>query len=70
MTKHSVVTALRARRVLAEQNVISHESEINIIDSPYISDIPNGLRDALSNASYDTVLFCDICKEGPQDQTH
>jgi len=62
---NGVVTALRARRALADQNVIGHESEIDIIDSPYVSDIPNGLRDALSNASYDAVLFCDICKEGP-----
>ena len=67
--KYSVVTALRARRDLAEQKVIGHESEIDIIDSPYISDIPDGLRDALSNGRYDTVLFCDICKEGPGSNT-
>mmetsp|Transcript_1141 Transcript_1141/g.2241 ORF Transcript_1141/g.2241 Transcript_1141/m.2241 type:complete len:816 (-) Transcript_1141:200-2647(-) len=66
---NGVVTALRARRDLAEQKVIGHESEIDIIDSPYISDIPDGLRDALSNGRYDTVLFCDICKEGPGSNT-
>ncbi|KAL7547356.1 hypothetical protein ACHAWF_010672 [Thalassiosira exigua] len=62
---NGVVTALRARHTIAEQGVVSNESDIDIIDSPYLSDIPNGLRDALTNGRYDDVLFCDICKEGP-----
>jgi len=68
--QHSVVTALRARRALAEQNFIDHEREIDIIDSPYISGgVPDGLRNALSNGRYEYVLFCDICKEGPGSNT-
>ncbi|KAL7535778.1 hypothetical protein ACHAXR_008436 [Thalassiosira sp. AJA248-18] len=62
---NGVVTALRARRALAEQEVINHESEIDIIDSPYLSDIPEGLRDLLAKGIYEDVLFADICKEGP-----
>jgi pyruvate/2-oxoglutarate/acetoin dehydrogenase E1 component len=62
---NGVVTALHARRSLAEQKVISNENELDIIDTPYISDIPDGLCDALSNGQYEKVLFCDICKEGP-----
>jgi len=62
---NGVVTALRARRALVEQGVINHENEIDIIDSPYISGIPGGLRDALAIGRYEGVLFADICKEGP-----
>lgn len=62
---NGVVTALRARRSLAERNVISNEHELDIIDAPYISDVPGGLRDALANKQYERVLFCDVCKEGP-----
>lgn len=65
LIKCSVVTALRARQALAEQNIIEHESQIDIIDSPYLSDIPKGLYDAMSNERYEVVLFADICKEGP-----
>mmetsp|Transcript_42235 Transcript_42235/g.72116 ORF Transcript_42235/g.72116 Transcript_42235/m.72116 type:complete len:218 (+) Transcript_42235:1-654(+) len=66
---NGVVTALRARRALAEQRAIDNESEIDIIDTPYISDIPDGLRDAVANGGYDSILFCDICKEGPGSNT-
>ncbi|KAL3810515.1 hypothetical protein ACHAXA_005657, partial [Cyclostephanos tholiformis] len=62
---NGVVTALQARRSLAERKVISKEHDLDIIDAPYISDVPDGLRDALSNEQYERVLFCDICKEGP-----
>ena len=64
-THVSVVTALRARLALVERNIIEYESEIDIIDSPYLSDIPRGLHDAMSNGTYELVLFADICKEGP-----
>lgn len=68
---NGVVTALRARRVLVNRKVITSEDEIDIIDCPYISDIPNGLKRALSGSKYDNggVLFCDICKEGPGSNT-
>ena len=66
---NGVVTAIRARRALVEQKVIDHESEIDIIDSPYISGIPDGLRNILADGRYEGVLFCDICKEGPGSNT-
>lgn len=68
---NGVVTALRARRDLVEKKIIDNEDEIDIIDCPYISEIPDGLRDALSKGRYDNgaVLFCDICKEGPGSNT-
>jgi hypothetical protein len=63
---NGVVTALKARRLMAEQNIaIASEDEIDIIDCPYISDIPDGLHNAMSAKQYESVLFCDICKEGP-----
>ncbi|KAL3765956.1 hypothetical protein ACHAW5_011353 [Stephanodiscus triporus] len=62
---NGVVTALQARRSLAERKVIGNENELDIIDAPYISDVPGGLRDALANKQYEKVLFCDVCKEGP-----
>jgi hypothetical protein len=61
----SVVTALRARRSLAEQKIINSESELDIIDSPYLSNVPHGLLDAMTNGRYEHALFCDVCKEGP-----
>ena len=69
LSKHSVVTALRARRALADQGVIGNESELDIVDTPYISDLPDGLRDIMSSGRYENVLFCDICKEGPGSNT-
>ena len=56
---------MRARHALATQKIIDDEREIDIIDSPYLSDIPEGLRDALSSGQYELALFADICKEGP-----
>ena len=56
---------MRARHTLATQKIIDDEREIDIIDSPYISGIPKGLRDALSSGQYELALFADICKEGP-----
>ena len=56
---------MRARHALATQKIIDDEREIDIIDSPYISGIPKGLRDALSSGQYELALFADICKEGP-----
>jgi hypothetical protein len=63
--KFSVVTALRARRALADRKFINSESDLDIIDSPYLSNVPNGLRDAVASGRYEHVLFCDVCKEGP-----
>ncbi|KAL3922018.1 MAG: hypothetical protein SGILL_002436, partial [Bacillariaceae sp.] len=60
---NGVVSALHARKGLVERNVIDSEKEIDIIDCPYLSGVPKGLKDALYG--YDQVLFADICKEGP-----
>jgi len=56
---------LRARRALAEQKVIDSESELDIIDSPYLSNVPNGLHDVVASGRHEHVFFCDVCKEGP-----
>lgn len=37
------MTALRARRTLSTQGIIDHEREIDIINSPYVSGVPDGL---------------------------
>ncbi|KAL9190817.1 hypothetical protein ACHAXT_000523 [Thalassiosira profunda] len=66
---NGVVTALRARQALVEQKLIGHESEVDIVDSPYISDVPDGLRRSLATGNYESVLFADICKEGPGSNT-
>lgn len=64
---NGVITSLRARRSLAKQKIIISEEDVDIVDCPYISDIPNGLRDAISSNQYadGSILFCDVCKEGP-----
>ena len=62
---YSVVTALRARQALGTQKIIGDEREIDIIDLPYLSDIPKGLSDVLSSGQYEFALFADICKSGP-----
>lgn len=54
---NGVVTALQSRAFLDKEN------EIDIIDCPYLSDIPRGLKEVLPR--YDKILFADICKEGP-----
>jgi hypothetical protein len=68
---NGVVTSLQARTSLLErQDVISINNEeldtdidIDIIDCPYLSDVPKGLENIICD--YDYILFADICKEGP-----
>jgi hypothetical protein len=60
---NGVVTSLQARRQLADHQVISSEDDIDVIDCPYLSDVPSSLRDLAGQ--YESVLFADICKEGP-----
>ena len=60
---NGVVTSLQARRDLVERSDISSEEEIDIIDCPYLSGVPDGLRDIMGQ--YSNVLFADICKDGP-----
>ena len=62
---NGVVTSLRARKVLVEREIIGHEGELDILDCPYISAIPDGLRNVMSSEQYEGVIFADICKEGP-----
>ena len=60
---NGVVTALQARRLLVETGLLSAEEDLDVIDCPYLSAIPDGLRQVAPQ--YDTLLFADICKEGP-----
>jgi pyruvate/2-oxoglutarate/acetoin dehydrogenase E1 component len=62
---NGVVTALQARRDLVEEGVLVNESQLDIIDSPYLSGVPNELQTAMRDDYPDGVLFADICKEGP-----
>jgi hypothetical protein len=60
---NGVVTALQARKLLVETGVLATESSLDIIDCPYLSGVPDGLRSVIGQ--YEGVLFADICKEGP-----
>jgi len=73
---NGVVASLRARRALVHQKFIESEDELDVIDCPYLSDVPRGLEHLFQHDSsngtnptksccYDHVLFADICKEGP-----
>lgn len=73
---NGLVASLQARRRLVDEKFIQAEGELDIIDCPYLSGIPNGLEKLLQRNStndpnaapsccYDHVLFADICKEGP-----
>ena len=58
---NGVVTALQAKHVLEnELNV----KGVTVIDSPYLSDVPSGLRDIVP--SFETLVFADVCKQGQQ----
>jgi 2-oxoisovalerate dehydrogenase E1 component len=60
---NGVVTALQSRRELVDKGIFSREQDIDIIDCPYLSSAPKGLASILPQ--YESVLFADICKEGP-----
>lgn len=53
---NGVVTALQAREELPDPKAVL------VIDSPYLSSTPAGLRAALRNV--DEVVFADVCKQG------
>jgi pyruvate/2-oxoglutarate/acetoin dehydrogenase E1 component len=61
---NGVVTALQARRDLVREGIIVDESQLDIIDSPYLSGVSKELEVAMSDYP-NGVLFADICKEGP-----
>jgi len=56
---NGVVTALQARKAMISRI----EMELDVIDCPYLSDVPIGLKEVIGQ--YKGVLFADICKEGP-----
>lgn len=60
---NGVVTALQSRRALVESGFLSSEEDMDVVDCPYLSAVPDGLRRVLPQ--YDRVLFADITKEGP-----
>jgi pyruvate/2-oxoglutarate/acetoin dehydrogenase E1 component len=60
---NGVVTALQARRSLWESGVIPDEGDIDVIDCPYISQVPEGLKSIVGG--YQGLVFADICKSGP-----
>ena len=56
---NGVVTALQAVAGMSAE-----EAEgVVVIDSPYLSAVPQKLREAM--AEFDVVLFAEICKDGP-----
>jgi 2-oxoisovalerate dehydrogenase E1 component len=61
---NGVVTSLQARRALFESSVISSEEELDIIDCPYLSGVPDGLRHIVGQYA-GGIIFADICKDGP-----
>jgi len=56
-----VVTCLRAQQALSETCEME-DYNFDVIDCPYLNDIPDGLKEVLGD--YEYVLFADICKEG------
>jgi 2-oxoisovalerate dehydrogenase E1 component len=59
---NGVVTSLQARKGMVDCQIVKNESEVDVIDCPYLSDAPSGLEKILEG--YKHVLFADICKEG------
>jgi 2-oxoisovalerate dehydrogenase E1 component len=67
---NGVPSALLAARHLSEQPSISQGGSVVVIDAPYLSAIPAGLRNFIINNSGSfgkvrNILFADVCKEGP-----
>lgn len=60
---NGVVTSLQARRALFKNGIVGSEDAVDIIDCPYLSAVPNGLRVVVGQ--YDGLLLADPCKAGP-----
>ena len=60
---NGVVTALQARQSLVDKGALSREEDLDIIDCPCLSMVPEGLKQVLPQ--YQGVVFADVCKEGP-----
>ena len=60
---NGVVTALQSRRALVQAGILASEDEMDVLDCPLLSAVPDGLRQVLPQ--YERVLFADLTKEGP-----
>lgn len=60
---NGIVTSLQARQQLVDRGVLNSASQLDVIDCPYLSDVPTSLETILKD--YDKVVFADLCKEGP-----
>lgn len=58
---NTVISALQAQKILQEELNISG---VSVIDSPYLSEVPQTLKAILPKFS--SVVFADDCKEGQQ----
>ena len=59
---NGVVTSLQARQNMVEMGVLTTIDELDVLDCPYLSATPQGLKDVIGQ--YERVIFADICKEG------
>lgn len=59
---NGVVTSLQARSLIKQQ-MNAHELLVDVVDSPCLNRVPQGLMDALYQ--YDCILWADIAKRGP-----
>ena len=60
---HGVVHALGARTALKASGS-AHAQRVTVIDVPLLSEVAEGLREAVSG--FDAVVFADVCKQGQQ----
>ena len=60
---NGVITALQSRKALLEKGAIKSEDEMDIIDCPCLSMVPDGVKEVMQQ--YKGVVFADICKDGP-----
>mmetsp|Transcript_6876 Transcript_6876/g.10453 ORF Transcript_6876/g.10453 Transcript_6876/m.10453 type:complete len:216 (-) Transcript_6876:1682-2329(-) len=60
---NGVVTSIKACQALGKRAGLGEDLDLDVIDCPYLSGVPDGLKEALKG--YDNVVFADICKEGP-----
>ena len=60
---NGVITALQSRKTLLDKGDIKSEDEMDIIDCPCLSMVPEGLKEVMHQ--YKSVVFADICKDGP-----
>lgn len=65
---NGVRTSLQAAKDIADKHP---HIKVEVLDCPYLSGVPQGLKDVLSSSSkYDAVVFADICKEGSAPLAH